>query len=157
MTNTISRLNQEMQSSVATALKNVLSESFSLYFKTHSFHWNVEGAHFHGFHQLFETQYTEMWHALDEIAERLRAIGYYAPINIHEMIEAGGISETNEIPDALEMINILIKDHERLIETMKTGLVATENADDESTSDLLVGRITVHEKALWMLKSIAKK
>ena len=155
MTNTAS-LSPENKVSLAGALTKVLADSFVLYFKTHSFHWNVEGPHFHSLHNLFGEQYTEIWEALDELAERVRALDEYAPVSYSQMTQYTDIAETSQIPDAMDMVKILADDHAALVQELQTTMELAQGAGDEATADLMIQRIAVHEKAAWMLKSTAK-
>ena len=142
--------------SVVDALQIVLADTFVLYAKTHSFHWNVEGALFQQLHELFEEQYTEQWAAMDEIAERIRALDAYAPNNYASMIENASLSETSQTPDAMEMVKILADDNTAIIDTLYKGIEAAQEAGDEGTTDMLIARSQVHEKNAWMLRSLAK-
>lgn len=143
-------------SNVTQGLEKVLADTFVLYFKTHSFHWNVEGHDFHTLHTLFEEQYTELWTVSDEIAERLRALGAYAPDNFASILKTANLSETGQTPSADEMVKILLSDHEAIVGTLKAALKAAQDEDDEVTADLLIGRMNVHEKTAWMLRSLAQ-
>lgn len=155
MTNTAS-INPNANVSVVQALQETLADSFMVYFKTHSFHWNVEGPHFHSLHGLFEEQYNEIWTALDEIAERIRALDEYAPVSFAEIAKNAEITETGQMPDAMDMVRILAEDNLALVAKLQTATAIAQEAGDEATADLFIGRISVHEKAAWMLKSTAK-
>lgn len=137
-------------------LTKVLSDTFVLYMKTHSFHWNVEGPHFGALHAMFMDQYTEMWTATDEIAERIRALDAYAPNGFKDMLKSATIQETGQTPDYKAMVTMLANDNEAIVGTMKPVLEAAQEAGDEVTADLMIKRITAHEKAAWMLRSTAK-
>lgn len=142
---------------VVEGLRRVLADTFVLYFKTHSFHWNVEGPHFKIFHEMFEEQYNELWAATDEIAERIRSLDNYAPANWTDMVKYAGLQETGQHPDAKAMIEELANDNAAIVkDTLYPALRAAEAADDEATMDMLIGRIDVHEKTAWMLRSTAK-
>ena len=143
-------------SELTNGLKSVLADTFILYFKTHSFHWNVEGAQFKTLHDLFMEQYTELWQATDEIAERIRSIDNYAPNSWEEMVKNASLQETGQTPDAKSMIEMLANDNQEITKTIKPVLQIAQSNDDEVTADLLIQRLTVHEKATWMLKSLAK-
>lgn len=140
---------------VAEALKKALADSFILYFKTHSFHWNVTGPHFKSLHDLFEEQYTEIWEATDEIAERIRTMGEYAPNNFAELQDITSLTPSGQTPDADSMVQILAEDNRAIVKTLTNTLQAAEEQNDEATVDLMVGRIHAHEKAAWMLESSA--
>ncbi|MCB9988014.1 MAG: DNA starvation/stationary phase protection protein [Rhodospirillales bacterium] len=145
-----------MSKQVVDGLNKILADTFFIYFKTHSFHWNVEGPQFKSLHDLFMLQYTELWNATDEIAERIRTLGAYAPNSWAEMDKIASLQEVGQTPDAMEMVKMLADDNVAIANSMKTVLKAAQDADDEVTADLLIGRITIHEKAAWMLRSIGK-
>lgn len=141
---------------IANGLTKVLADTFVLYFKTHSFHWNVEGPHFKGLHDLFEEQYTELWTATDEIAERIRAVGEYAPNSWEAMFKNASLQETGQTPDYKGMISMLANDNSAIVDVMKPVLKTAEEQGDEVTVDLMIQRMAVHEKAAWMLRSLGK-
>lgn len=142
---------------IISALNKVLADTFQLYFKTHSFHWNVEGRRFKTLHELFGEQYTELWAATDELAERIRSLGAYAPNSWSEMIKNASLSEVGQIPEATDMVKQLASDHDDIVsEALYPALKAAEDAGDQVTVDMMVARIAVHEKTAWMLKSTAK-
>jgi starvation-inducible DNA-binding protein len=145
-----------MSTTITDGLTKLLADTFVLYFKTHSFHWNVEGPHFKSLHDLFMEQYNELWMATDEIAERIRAIGSYAPNSWQEMVKGASLQETGQTPDATAMVAMLANDNSNLAENMKPFLKVVQGEGDEVTADLIIQRMTVHEKAAWMLNSIAK-
>ena len=140
---------------VAEELKKSLADTFVLYFKTHSFHWNVTGPNFKSLHDLFEEQYTEIWEATDEIAERIRTLGEYAPNNFAELQDVASLTPSGQTPDANSMVQILADDNRAIVKTLTSTLKAAEEQDDEGTVDLMVARIQAHEKAAWMLESSA--
>ncbi len=144
------------KNSVADGLRQVLADSFVLYFKTHSFHWNVEGLQFKTLHDLFDEQYNELWTATDELAERLRSLGEYAPNSWSDMASHAALSEAGDVPDAATMVKQLADDHKALSESIKPALKIAQEADDEVTAGLLIDRMTVHEKTAWMLNSLAQ-
>ncbi len=142
------------KSSVAQGLTKVLADTFVLYFKTHSFHWNVTGPQFKSLHDLFGVQYTEMWTATDVIAEQIRTLGEFAPNAFKDILAAASLKETGQTPDAKEMVKRLAADNRAIVEkTLYPALHAAQEAEDEATADLLIGRIQAHEKAAWMLES----
>jgi starvation-inducible DNA-binding protein len=147
---------KQSNSSAINDLRGVLSDTFVLYFKTHSFHWNVEGPHFHSLHLMFESQYTELWQATDELAERLRALGGYAANNLDEMAKGTKIEQVGQTPDAQTMVEMLAEDNQKLADHIKTLARKLQDGGDDATADLLIKRIEVHEKAAWMLRSTAK-
>ena len=149
-------MNRTNESAVIQEMQKVLVDTYALYFKTHSYHWNVEGMHFHTLHALFEQHYTEMWEAIDEIAERLRALGVYAPINYEEITKGSSIKQDSSVPEAKEMLSNLVNGHESLVKTLKDALNVAQDNSDEVTSDVCLARLQLHEKTLWMLKSLSK-
>lgn len=142
---------------VAEALTKVLADTFVLYFKTHSFHWNVTGPHFKSLHELFEEQYTAMWEATDEIAERIRSLNEYAPNNYVEMSEKAEIQPSSQTPDAQSMLDILADDNRTIVKSIYEALRVAEEEGDEVTVDLMVQRSTQHEQFAWMLESSKDK
>ena len=138
---------------VAEALGRLLADSYTLYLKTHNYHWNVTGPMFNTLHTLFEQQYTELALAVDEIAERIRAVGAPAPGSYAAFGKLTTIEEETGHPAAVQMIENLAADQQKLVETAKRVFEAAEKAGDEASVDLAVARITVHEKAAWMLRS----
>jgi starvation-inducible DNA-binding protein len=145
-------LNEDAQ--VAEALSRVLADTFTLYLKTHNFHWNVIGPMFHTLHLMFEEQYNELWLAGDAIAERIRALGCIAPGSYREFSKLSYLQETEAVPSAKEMIAELLRDHETCARTARWALSVARTAVDAPTEDLLTQRVMAHEKAAWMLRSI---
>jgi starvation-inducible DNA-binding protein len=141
---------------IAEGLSRVLADTYSLYLKTHSFHWNVEGPMFNTLHLMFMDQYTELWNALDAIAERIRSLGYPAPGTNTEFARLTSIDETPGVPDAMEMVRLLVAGHEAVTRTARSVFPAADKASDESTADLLTQRLQIHEKTAWMLRSLLK-
>ena len=139
---------------VADALSNVLADTFGLYLKTHSFHWNVTGPMFRTLHQMFEEQYNELWLAVDAIAERIRSLGFIAPGSYGEFTRLTYLQETPAATNATEMIAELLREHETTARTARSALAIARTAVDAPTEDLLTQRIAAHEKAAWMLRSL---
>lgn len=137
----------------ADQLKKLLADSYMLYLKTHSFHWNVKGPMFSTLHQLFELEYTELAIAIDEIAERIRALGYSAPGTFREFSEITSIVELPDLPHASDMIRILADDQKIIVQSAHAAFNAAEASNDPASADLAVRRIDLHEKNAWMLKS----
>jgi starvation-inducible DNA-binding protein len=135
------------------ALSRLLADSYTLYLKTHNFHWNVKGPMFTTLHTLFETQYTELALAVDEIAERIRAIGAPAPGSYAAFSKLTGIKESETAPPALEMVKRLTGDQELVVRSARAVLEVAQAADDEVSGDLAITRMQVHEKNAWMLRS----
>ena len=141
---------------VAHALARLLADTYGLYLKTHNFHWNVEGPMFNTLHQMFMVQYTELWNALDEIAERIRSLGYPAPGSYKAFGKLSSIEDTEGVPEAMQMVRELVKGHEAVARTARAAFGPAEKASDEATADLLTQRLQVHEKTAWMLRSLLK-
>jgi len=141
---------------IADGLARLLADTYSLYLKTHNFHWNVEGPMFNTLHLMFMEQYTELWNALDAIAERIRSLGYPAPGTYGEFARLTTIEETAGVPEALQMVRLLVAGHEAVARTARAAFPAAEKGGDESTADLLTQRLQVHEKTAWMLRSLLK-
>ena len=141
---------------IAAGLSGLLADTYTLYLTTHNFHWNVTGPMFNTLHLMFMDQYTELWTALDAIAERIRALGYPAPGTGKEFSKLTSIEETEGVPEALDMVRLLVSGHEAVARTARAAFPAAEKASDESTCDLLTQRLQVHEKTAWMLRSLLK-
>lgn len=141
---------------IAAGLAKVLADTYSLYLKTHNFHWNVEGPMFNTLHLMFMGQYTELWNALDAVAERIRSLGYPAPGTYGQFAKLTSIEETEGVPEALDMVRLLVAGHEAVARTARATFPAAEKGGDESTADLLTQRLQVHEKTAWMLRSLLK-
>lgn len=134
-------------------LKALLASSYTLYLKTHNFHWNVTGPMFTTLHTLFETQYTELALAVDEIAERIRTLGAPAPGSYTAFAELSIIAEENGSPSAIEMIKQLVADQEKIAKLSQDIIASAEEQRDQATADLATRRIDVHQKNAWMLRS----
>ncbi len=141
---------------IADGLSKLLADTYTLYLKTHSFHWNVEGPMFNTLHQMFMTQYTELWTALDAIAERIRSLGFPAPGTNTEFARLTSIEESPGQPDAMKMVALLVKGHEAVARTARSVFPLAEEAGDEATADLLTQRLQTHEKTAWMLRSLLR-
>jgi starvation-inducible DNA-binding protein len=139
---------------IAEGLSRLLADTYTLYLKTHKFHWNVTGPMFQSLHLMFETQYQELADAVDLIAERIRALGYPSPGSYIEFTQLSDIKEENYLPNATEMIRLLTEGHETVVRTARSFFPAAENVHDEATADLLTQRMQIHEKAAWMLRSL---
>jgi starvation-inducible DNA-binding protein len=139
---------------IADGLSRLLADSYTLYLKTHNYHWNVTGPMFQTLHLMFETQYNELAMAVDEIAERIRALGALAPGTYREFVELSSITEDEDRPQATEMIRRLVKGQEAVARTARSIFPAVQKASDEPTADLLTQRMQVHEKTAWMLRSL---
>ena len=139
---------------IADGVAKLLADSYMLYIKTHNFHWNVEGPMFNTLHIMFMEQYTELWNSLDLIAERIRALGEYAPGTYREFSKLTSVIESEKVPKAEKMIEELLHGHEIVIQTARGLYPLAEAGSDEVTMDLLTQRLQVHEKTAWMLRSI---
>lgn len=138
------------------AATRMMSETFMLYLKTHGFHWNVEGPHFVSLHTLFEQQYTEMWMAIDQLAEHLRTMGVYAPTSHAQFAANSAIQDTDKVSDAQAMVAELVAGHTTLAATLRDVIALAEKHGCAGTADLATQRLEVHNKAAWMLRSILK-
>ncbi len=147
-------ISEKDRSDVSHELAKMLADAYTLYLTTHNFHWNVTGPLFNTLHQMFMDQYTEEWQALDEIAERIRALGHYAPGTYAQYAKLASVEAPEDIPVAEEMIRILVKGNEAVATTARTALKRAEKASDAPTVDLLTRRLDVHEKNAWMLRSL---
>lgn len=146
-------ISEKDRKAIADELSKVLADSYMLYLKTHNYHWNVTGELFHSLHEQFEHQYTELADAIDEIAERIRALGYRAPGTFKEFHQLTSIEEDTEEPEALEMVRRLALGNEQVLRTAREALKPANEAEDEATIDLLTERLKVHSKTAWMLRS----
>ena len=135
------------------ALSRLLADTYVLYLKTHNFHWNVTGPMFTTLHTLFETEYTEIALAVDEIAERIRALGAVAPGTFTSFAKQASVKEAEGVPKATDMIRQLVEDQHKVVSAAKQVVAAAEAAGDDATADLGIRRIQVHEKNAWMLAS----
>lgn len=140
--------------SVLPALRKVLAETFALYFNTHASHWNIVGPNFHSLHELFDTQYNELHDSIDELAERIRALDATAPASLKDLLDPSDIKDgIGKNEDAI--LKNLIAGHEGVIKTLHEAIEVADEADDEGTEDLFIGRLRAHQKMLWMLKAQA--
>ena len=141
---------------IAAGLSHLLADTYSLYLQTHNFHWNVEGPMFNTLHLMFETQYNELWLAVDTVAERIRSLGFHAPGTYRELTALSSIDDVDGMPEAMDMVGHLVKGHEAVTRTARTVFEASDKAGDEATSDVLTQRLQIHEKTAWMLRSLLK-
>jgi starvation-inducible DNA-binding protein len=139
---------------IADGLSRLLADTYTLYLKTHYFHWNVTGPMFQTLHLMFETQYTELALAVDLIAERIRALGFPAPGSYTQYAKLSSIPETTTVPKAEEMIKLLVEGQEAVCRTARSIFPIIEKVSDEPTADLLTQRLQLHEKTAWMLRSL---
>ena len=147
-------LDDAKRNEIADGLGRVLADSYTLYLKTHNFHWNVTGPHFSQLHLMFETHYNELAIAVDDIAERIRALGAFAPGSYSQFAELSSIKDETGQPNWKEMVTQLVDGHEAVVRTCRTVLKLAQDADDESTASLIGDRMSIHEKTAWMLRSL---
>lgn len=147
-------ISEDRRQAVADSLGELLADTYTLYLKTHNFHWNVVGPKFHDLHLMFEEQYTELATAVDDIAERIRTLGFPAPGTYPQFAALTSIDETVGVPSADDMVAILTRDNETVIRTARRILPLAQEADDESTASLIADRMVIHEKTAWMLRSL---
>jgi starvation-inducible DNA-binding protein len=146
-------LTAKQRAEIATSLNKVLADSYALYLKTHGYHWNVRGPNFQSLHVLLEGQYQEEWAALDDIAERIRALGEFAPQGYAAFGNLSSIKDGNPENEWEAMLKELLADNETVIRTARDAFPVAEDAGDEATADLLTQRLQAHEKHAWMLRS----
>lgn len=139
---------------IAEGLSRLLADTYTLYLKTHYFHWNVTGPMFNTLHLMFETQYTELSLAVDLVAERIRALGHFAPGSYSEYAKLSSIKDAEGVPKAQDMIKQLVEGQEAVVRTARALFPVVEKAGDEASADLLTQRIQLHEKTAWMLRSM---
>jgi len=147
-------IDESARKDIAGGLSRLLADTYTLYLKTHNFHWNVTGPMFNTLHLMFEGQYTELALAVDGVAERIRALGHPAPGSYKQYAELSSIEEETDVPKAVDMIRQLVAGHERVAKTAREIFPSAEEASDESTADLLTQRMQIHEKTAWMLRSL---
>jgi len=147
-------LSSEQREEIARHLSRLLADSYTLYLKTHNYHWNVTGMQFNTLHTMFEAQYTELAAAVDEIAERIRALGIKSPGSYSEFSKLTSVSEASGEEDAAEMIRQLVIGQETIVRTARESFPSADDANDEPTADLLTQRMQIHEKNAWMLRSM---
>lgn len=150
-------INEKDRKEIVHGLSKLLADSYTLYLKTHNFHWNVTGPMFQTLHLMFEAHYTELAIAVDVIAERIRALGFPAPGSYREFAKLTEIKEETEIPSAKKMISLLVDGHETVARTARSIFPLVDKASDEPTADLLTQRMQIHEKTAWMLRSLLEE
>ncbi len=147
-------ISKDSRADIAQGLSRLLADEYTLYLKTHNFHWNVTGPMFNTLHTMFEGHYMESATAVDEVAERIRALGFPAPGSYRQYAELSSIEEETGVPEAMDMVKQLVKAHESCAKTARSVFPLAEAGDDEVTADLLTQRLQVHEKTAWMLRSL---
>jgi len=147
-------IGEKDRKAIALGLSRVLADTYTLYLKTHNFHWNVTGPQFNTLHAMFMAEYTELWNAVDLVAERIRALGHFAPGSYAQFSKLTSIKEADKVPNAKEMLKQLVAGHEAVARTARQVFPTAEAANDQPTIDLLTQRLDVHEKTAWMLRSM---
>jgi starvation-inducible DNA-binding protein len=148
-------LSEQDRAAIAAGLSRLLADTYTLYLTTHNFHWNVTGPMFNTLHAMFMQQYTELWNAVDPIAERIRALGHAAPGSYAQFGKLASVPDAPASPPkAMEMVRILVKGHEAVARTARELFPRADAAHDEPTADLLTQRLAVHEQTAWMLRSL---
>ena len=151
-------ISAEDRQAIAEGLSRLLADNYTLYLTTHNFHWNVTGPMFNSLHQMFMQQYTELWNAADLIAERIRALGHFAPGSYAQYGQLASLADAPATPPtALEMVRILVDGHEAVARTARALFPVADKASDEPTADLLTQRLSVHEQTAWMLRSLLEE
>ena len=146
------------RAAISDGLSHLLADTYTLYLTTHNFHWNVTGPMFNTLHAMFMGQYTELWNAVDPVAERIRSLGHVAPGSYSQFARLGSLPDVPETPPkALEMVRVLVAGHEAVARTARKLFPAADKAGDEPTADLLTQRLTVHEQTAWMLRSLLEE
>ncbi len=147
-------ISEEARAAISKGLSRLLADTYTLYLKTHNFHWNVTGPQFNSLHQMFMTQYTELSLAVDEIAERIRALGHPAPGSYSAFVKLATVKEAEGVPTAEEMLRQLAHDQATVAKTARELFPTADEAQDEPTADLLTQRMQAHEKTAWMLRAM---
>ncbi|HSN31242.1 MAG TPA: Dps family protein [Ideonella sp.] len=148
-------IGEKDRAAIAAGLSKLLADTYTLYLTTHNFHWNVTGPMFNTLHAMFMQQYTELWNAVDPIAERIRSLGHAAPGSYAQFGQLSSIADAPaKPPRAMEMVAVLVEGHEAVARTARGVFPLAEKADDQPTADLLTQRLDVHEKTAWMLRSL---
>jgi starvation-inducible DNA-binding protein len=147
-------IDEAQRHEIADGLSRLLADTYSLYLKTHNFHWNVTGPQFNSLHLMFEEEYTELAMAVDLIAERIRALGFFAPGSYSAYSALSSVRDAEGVPAADDMVRELVSGHEQVAKTAREVFKSVDSAHDEATADLLTQRLRVHEKTAWMLRSM---
>ena len=150
-------INEKDRKKIASGLSHLLADTYTLYLKTHYFHWNVTGPMFQTLHLMFEAQYNELALAVDLVAERIRALDVYAPGTYRDFAKLTSVKESISVPKAQDMIRELVAGHEAVVRTARSIFPTVEKAADEASADLLTQRLQLHEKTAWMLRSLLEK
>jgi starvation-inducible DNA-binding protein len=151
-------ISEKDRMAIAGGLSRLLADTYTLYLTTHNFHWNVTGPMFNTLHAMFMAQYTELWNAVDPIAERIRSLGHVAPGSYAQFGALSSMADAPaKPPKALEMVRILVAGHEAVARTARSVFALADKADDQPTADLLTQRLDIHEKTAWMLRSLLEE
>lgn len=150
-------INEEDRKSIANGLSTILADSYNLMIMLHNYHWNVRGKNFRQIHLLTEEQYNDLFQAIDEIAERIRALGFIAPGSLQEFSKLTGLKEPNSRASENEMLADLLQSHEKIAKNLRKVIGKADEVSDEATADLLTERIDIHEKSAWMLRSMLEE
>ena len=151
-------ISEKDRAAIANGLSHLLADTYTLYLTTHNFHWNVTGPMFNTLHQMFMAQYTELWAAVDPVAERIRALGHPAPGSYAQFSKLASLPDApSSPPKALAMVGVLVAGHEAVARTARQLFPLADKANDEPTADLLTQRLTVHEQTAWMLRSLLEE
>jgi starvation-inducible DNA-binding protein len=151
-------ISEKDRAGIAAGLSRLLADTYTLYLTTHNFHWNVTGPQFNSLHAMFMTQYTELWNAVDPIAERIRALGFPAPGSYAEFAKLSGLPDAPATPPkANKMVEILARGHESVARTAREVFAVVSRADDQPSADLLTQRMDIHEKTAWMLRALLEE
>jgi starvation-inducible DNA-binding protein len=151
-------ISEKDRAAIAAGLSKLLADTYTLYLTTHNFHWNVTGPMFNTLHAMFMAQYTELWNAVDPIAERIRSLGHPAPGSYAQFGKLSSLKDAPESPPkAMDMVRILVQGHEAVARTARSVFPMADKAGDEPTADLLTQRLTVHEQTAWMLRSLLEE
>lgn len=145
---------KERREEIVKGLNLLLADTYTLYLKTHYYHWNVTGPMFETLHSMFELHYNELWSAVDLIAERIRALGFFAPGTYKDFSGLSSIKDDESVPSSQEMIKNLVRGHEAVAKTLRESFSAAEEANDQGTLDVYTQRLSIHEKTAWMLRSL---
>lgn len=147
-------INEKDRKQVAEGLSHFLADTYTLYLKTHYFHWNVTGPQFNSLHLMFEQQYNELWLAVDLIAERIRSLDFFAPGTYNDFSRLTSIKDTTDVPSADAMVEQLVDGHETVARVARNLIAIADAGSDEATADLATQRLQIHEKTAWMLRSL---
>ena len=151
-------ISEKDRAAIAAGLSKLLAETYTLYLTTHNFHWNVTGPMFNSLHAMLMAQYTELWNAVDPIAERIRSLGHAAPGSYAQFAKLSGLPDAPATPPkALKMVELLMQGHEAIARTARALFPLVDKAGDEPSADLLTQRLTVHEQTAWMLRSLLEE